>query len=470
MAFSARRHGDPVPRGDEPERQSIHAIVGSVQSGKTANIIDKIAHTDRLCVVIVRNVTTDVIQFVAACKRAKFPVRTYASNAALNAGQNMAVAPKVLVLLANAINVRKCAKDIVHQVDFTVFVDEADKVMFGDEAGEKSFRAELNRLLPYAKELVMVTATTFNFMKLPQYGGRITKDNLTLVEHKENYCGVEDLLFGDCLIDDAVDNEVDFIEADAPNPDRDGYQLPASYTSWLHKLASNADLQAMHAINQPKLALVRAGHHHGTIVASARKARKVHAGIMTLVFTGDGVAMPTEQYKALPRKLEAKTWGRAKDFHLLSKGWGLQQTLAFIHESNVCSPNNVILVCAGILAARGVNFTDSRYRWALTHEYFLPSKSTTVTELLQGLRLLGNKPWWNLDLFRPRMMTKFSVMEDIRIGKCAHDTVIERVAEGTSSSLMHAVMDTHMLERPSVRYAPNLTMTALSGPKRQRTK
>jgi len=462
MAFSTRQQtsASPVPR------QTLTAIVGGVQSGKTGAIIERIKASTHLCVVIVRNVTTDVAQFVGACSRAKLPVRTYASNRCLTGRQNIAIAPRVIVLLANATNVKNCHKDVVPtNTPFSLFVDEADKIMFGDEGGERSFRSELERLMPYALELVLVTATTFNFMKLPHVGGKITAANIIVVPRRSNYCGIEDIRFGDYQLFDASDDPDDpaYIEADAMNPDTSG-RLPGSYTTWVRTLSSSEDRAEMAVIGQPKLALARLGLTIATILSSAREARKVDPSILTVVFTGDGVAVPYELCNAL--NLASTRWKRSPHDYRILTGLNLQQTLSLLRDSEYFHSETTILVCAGILAGRCVNFCDDRYKWALTHEYFLAAKTTTVTELHQGLRLLGNKPW-SLDVFRPRVMAKHSVMNNIRIGNVAHDNVVTNVADGTSQSLMHAVMETDVPDRPSVRYAANLTSSSIA--KRQRT-
>jgi hypothetical protein len=441
--------------------KKMRAIIGDVQSGKTAAILREIEASTNICFVIVRNVGPDVRQFMNACKRKDLAAITLSSDKDIQGlGCCALVPPRVVVMLANAINVKKAMSLLkaVKNPPFTLIIDEADKIAFSKEPSERSFRAELERLQDIAADQVLVTATMFNFMTLPEVGGVMTNENMTVLQPSVAYCGIREVKFGSRTIDDAIDDPDDDcyiaeseLGCDHPTQPR----APASLERWIRGLRT-----ADHPPDHPVFALARMGNRLETIFETARTARRICSRILPIVYTGDGVAVPRSFVDFMEERgypLVHHTYKKLRDYVVLALP--LQQFLTVVKDSRALNDNGIVLVCAGMLAARGVNFTDSTYAWALTHEYFLPAVSTNVTELQQGLRLLGNKPW-PLDAFRPVLMTKHSVMRNIEVGCIVQAEAIDRVQNG-AGTLRAAVSDIELEHRPSVRYANNMVINSV---------
>ena len=213
-------------------------------------------------------------------------------------------------------------------------------------------------------------------------------------------------------------------------------------------------------MGHPVLALARMGNCIDTICTIAQEARRVSRKIFPVVYTGDGVAVPELIKSYLPEKyakLRTVRYKRLRDYVLLPD-LSLQQFLSVLRESGVLGPRGVIIVCAGLLASRCVNFTDAEYKWSLTHEYYLPAKSTNITELHQGLRVLGNKPW-DLSKFKPVVTTKHSVMCNIEIGNVVQSETREKLTE--TSTLRDVVLGIQLEDKPSVRYAQNMIINSV---------
>jgi len=455
---AVRKRAASTPAASAPKKQKLRAIVGDVQAGKTAAILRDIAATPNLCLVIVRNVGPDVRQFMNACNRAGMPAITLSSDRKVQSlGCCALEAPRVVVLLANSINVRKAVKllDAVRSPPFTLFVDEADKIAFSTEPSERSFRAELERLQARATEQVLVTATMFNFMTLPEVGGALRAADVDVLTPSDAYCGIRDIRFGDHTIDGATEDPAAScyipeaeIGCDHPSQPR----APESLERWLRGLRT-----AERPPGHPVFALARMGNKLDTIFEIARAARRVDLRILPVVYTGDGVAVPTrflEYMEDRGRPLAAKRYKKLATFSLLDLP--LQQFLSAVKDSRLLGDDCPLLVCAGVLAARGVNFADSTYSWALTHEYFLPAASTNVTELQQAMRVLGNKPW-PLSDFRPVLTTKHSVMRNIAVGADVQTRAIDALRSG-GKSLRAATAEVEVDERPTVRYAANMVI------------
>lgn len=487
---------------------NARVIFGDVQAGKTAEIVATIQRSSELCIVVVRNTSVDVRQFmqarlqacialaaarflhrmshrvtpsrtearrsslgkacVQACKRAGLPAATFASNTGVKRMSCGVLArPKVLVLLANAASLCKGLAEVrLYSTRFTLIVDEADKLLFSTEGGERSLRAEMDRLRDAATDVVMVTATMFNFMTSLDVGGTLPSSRVTVLEARQCYCGLHDVLFGcapmaDPIMDPTCDS---YIPEEELNPDASPrHALPASALRWLRRLADPAgDLEQLAALGHPVLALLRVGSRLDTIAATARAVLGAGHGCMPIVYCGEGVAIPDGSARTLAglgRPVGAARYRRIPGFTVVTVT--LQELLTVLKDSGLCGAGSVIVVCAGMLAARGVNFTDSTFRWATTHEYFLPSKSTCVTELHQGLRILGNKPW-PAGSFTPVVTTKFSVMRNIQVGARVQQRALSNLRAG-GVSLKRAVEDVELEFRPTVRYASNMAIGAVRG-------
>jgi hypothetical protein len=446
----------------------VKGIIGEVQSGKTSAIINAIKDSPNICVVVVRNVGPDVRQFMNACRCRRLPAVTFSSDRDIQSlSCSVLEAPKVIVLLANACNVKKArqALEAVGSPPFSLYIDEADKIAFSAEPGDRSFRAELERLEREAAERVLVTATMFNFMTLADVGGVMRREDITFLGTAENYCGISDVLFGSSTLCEDRSDDAGFIPEDEIGADSKAVtRAPESFVAWLRDLLGDDVGRAkLEGVGHPVLALARMGNRIETIVLSAQAANKLAPGrILPIIYTGDGVAVP----ELLPQYLEERQYKvrttrykRAGGFVLVG-GLSLQQFLSVLRESEVLGPRPLIVVCAGLLAGRCVNFADASYKWALTHEYYLPAKTTNVADLQQGLRLLGNKPWTR-EQFRPVLTTKRSVMKNIEVGCIVQRGARENLMQSCDATLMDAVHMVELDDKPTVRYAPNMVINSV---------
>lgn len=55
-----------------------------------------------------------------------------------------------------------------------------------------------------------------------------------------------------------------------------------------------------------------------------------------------------------------------------------------------------IVIISGKMAARGISFVSTDYKWHLTHQYYVPAKSTNMDIIMQNLRLCGCYPEPNI--------------------------------------------------------------------------
>lgn len=260
--------------GNPPKR--VRLLYGYVQSGKTAAILDAIVATPtaQTCAVVVRNSQADAQQFALACKKRRpvIPVYHCSSKQVMNRDSSPMKAPKVFILLANGANLRKFL-DFIGDAEFTLFIDEADKVMSSDDPNERSLRSELDRVMEAARELVLVTATPLNLAGIPQFGSSIAAEDLDLVGRRADYCDVDNLLFGSGTLMRPSDEPDDYIDEEEDSPDTT-HALPDSFTTWLRGLVADSDgsagVLAELTPKQTKLCLARMGSKLATIGMGAR--------------------------------------------------------------------------------------------------------------------------------------------------------------------------------------------------------
>ena len=447
-----------------PAYATISAIIGPVQSGKTSRIVQKIASSEGICVVILRNNTIDAHQFSSACTAAGVSYYHLASDKKLNAKCSPFRLPKVFVLIANYINLSKFRTTVVpgipeDQQRFHFFIDEADKLALSSETTEKGYCAELGRVLEFAREIVLVTATTFNIMK-SEYGPRLTPKNVDIIEPRPNYCGIHDIMIGDGTLDDPNSNEDDdvYIGEDEVTPDReDAPRVPPSLRRFLRYFADDVDgvCDILQELNVPRLGLVRLGFNLDSMISAAKESLK-YPGVLPIVFTGEGVSVPPHVLQAFHERgvhLKCTKLRKSGQRFMTVVGVALPAFLTMIFDQRICGDRPKVCIFAGKLCARGVQMCDSEYKTSLTDEYFLPAKTTDVSELVQALRIDGNKPW-DVARFRPRLMTKLSVLKNMASGMHVQETAIHNLTSRGYNSLSAAVRDGAVPEAATVKYAP----------------
>jgi hypothetical protein len=447
----------------------VRLLFGSVQSGKTAGMLDNIAATPEghLCVVIVRNVQTDAAQFAKACHDRGIPHYHFSSKPELNRHVNPLNPPKVMVLLANQFNLRKFRESVIRDspINFTLFVDEGDKIMNSNDPGERSLRSEIDRVMEIAQELVLVTATPLNLACLPEFGSKLSPDDVQVLPHRANYCSVDHINFGTGTLENPSRSDEDYIDEDEQSPDNSA-PLPDSYRVWLRGLAEDADgsSQTLADIGQTKFALARMGNQLNTIFKSAEEVLKRQPTILPVCLVGAGACLPVAVLKQLAaRRVDVKHVA-VKESKLFRTVKGPNMTfpnvMTMLKDAGLVAESSAVVVLSGIISGRGTNFVDSTYTMSLTHEYILLAKSTDGSESIQALRLLGNKPY-DISKYRPVCTTKKSTLDNIAATMHVQDYAVDQLINGGYANLRAALGTVVVPERPHTKFAPNLAAVAI---------
>lgn len=446
----------------------VRLLFGSVQSGKTAGMLDNIMATPEghLCAVIVRNVQTDAAQFAKACRDRNIPHYHFSSKQELNKHVNPLTRPKVMILLANQFNLRKFREAVIQDSapDFTMFVDEGDKIMNSNDPGEKSLRTEIDRVMEFAVELVLVTATPLNLACLPEFGSKMSADDVQVLPHRANYCSVDHINFGTGTLDAPSTIDEDYIPEDEQSPDITE-QLPGSYRTWLRGLVDDSDGSSatLSEIGQSKFALARMGNYLGSIFMSAKEVLK-YRGLLPVVLVGEGVCLTPAVFKALAERgfdVKHSALKKCRDFRAVKNvNVTFPILMTMLKKSGLIDESSAVVVLSGVISGRGVNFVDSTFSMSLSHEYVLLSKSTDGAESVQAMRLLGVKPY-DITKFRPVLTTKRSTLDNIAATLHVQEHAVDLLKNGGFADLRSALSTVMVPEKPHVKYAPNLSVLSI---------
>ena len=422
---------------------------------------------------------------------------------------------RVLIGLAN----KKCVKKINDALDlpgdrheqYVLIIDEADAHnLFKSSDADKELRTQLLKLFTRATKTVLVTATPFQFMGLPEFGGTLTPANVTWVTPSPRYCSIYELRFGAGTLEEPDDSDDSYIPETEASPDGQAGDpvMPASYIKFVEDFSADrsadpgSDEHTIRALcsadgaGVPMFCLVRVGTTHKVINKAATVARAANPeGQLVFTYTADGVSVHRDDYgklllarqpegaPALPappalaamissvdhknrsRRTEASRIPRptADTFVTIPKGDSLVPLQAFLTRVRVSGLWTKLFCVLGQLGDRGLNVTDSEHKWTLTHEYLLHADSSDIGHVTQMLRIVGNKGW-SLDEYKPIVITKRQTLMNIKAGAEACEKLAEmmgRDGPATVANMLEATSKIRVSERPTRNYASCLTRTMI---------
>lgn len=383
---------------DDGARENI-LLQGEIQSGKTALIV-----LSSLCYlacgrdvfVITRNKTQDKNQFV---RRFSEIVRYLKNNEGLTNKNFTAIDgkngvpdhPCIFVELFLAGNLNKLYEKVRGRnlKDAVVFIDEADL--------RDSYVA---KVIKKAGKVVYVSATVQDIL-VSEW--EIKAANVVSLVPSGIYKGVRSLRiearkledareFFYTLCDVAVDNEFQKFHRGHPkivliNIDR--------------TLKAIGDI--FEQLKQDKFDVEGVMHH----------IPKEMKDVCLIKYTGEGV------------KLHHKSFEGEKEIAKKNRLHSVTETFRWLSKNggNKRFPNIVII--AGCMADRGINFADYESGWHLTHQIMIKPKTASCASALQGCRILGNFR----DLIPLKLFTTEEIKSKIEKSYAASKKIIRQLRE-----------------------------------------
>ncbi len=383
----------------------VYAIEGEIQSGKTKTMLGYMMlnnSTGIKTIAVVRNITEDCIQMRGASMQMNNAYGKYCHDADIHKTLHQSAALDVddiktwalnpccnsLIIMANAAQLKvalECARE--HNIRFALFVDEADQLLHTTPS--KDANENVSFLM---QELVDMSQVQY-FVSATNYANYFTKDirvdHIIHVPRNPKYKGVDSLKFT--------------VVHDTNKPDNHDFRLSPRLFDVLDVLTlrdiyTYQDEKTGEQVEHPTIVLAKYSNwtaHHGQLVQHISTEPKYNEKWIALSYNGDGVTIysptlinATAAEVTFARIDATPSGGIPGTFHF--KDMSIKQALSYLNTSGATKQIPRVVIAAGLMAGRCINFMDSTYTLHITDEFLDPAVTATTDSMIQSLRICGN--------------------------------------------------------------------------------
>jgi len=401
------------------EHERFCFLYGDVQSGKTKSMVaicanyllhgkstifvvsDKTSHCDQLMNSFANHdkLLKEYIEKLGFNHKVSLNV-LFAKNIDSNRRQRTlfkdamnGVRPAVIIALANSAQISRVNRMIAEHCpenfrDFVVVVDEADKILYpvGESTkkqdSKQSYQEAIEQLQEQAGKIFAVSATPYEIFVRKD---SLTPANLLCIQKSKRHIGLFELRTKKLMYDTCPTSNVD----------KPMYEQDENFIPHYKKIIEDGTIDGFCG-SMPSISL------HTTTkfikpMFSTQDAMKTHpilSPITTITYTGEGVRIVSNKFGEEPLKMVDGLTGKImrstyeNGAHIFNKAQ-IQDALQMLKTNGGVKRFPYIVIFSGNMANRGVNFVSRDFEWHCAYQYYVPSRGTTIPEMLQTLRVCG---------------------------------------------------------------------------------
>jgi hypothetical protein len=334
------------------------AVKGHVQSGKTQFMLCLCMLVNWFkwsIVVIVRNLQSDMDQFCTRLDECKLKYKPYLSSIRVIKSTTTSLVPRtkecIYVCLGNNSSMNKILQ-LVGEQPYIICIDEVDAL---DIRNESKRNQALLVLKEKARCVFGISATVMD----PLSTERITNRNIMILHSPDNYKGIHDIHFheleGKSVFSGKITDHL--------------LELHEPLLPFLHDFSKRSSIENNGTV-YPNIALVNIGSTVAPYEELQHYMLSHFPMITTIVYNGKGVSVGYENQIEHRRE-------------------SISETLQWCKEEGSIRRFPYIMIFSGLLAGRGISFTDMDYQWHIHILYLIVPKQSNEMELIQKIRLCG---------------------------------------------------------------------------------
>lgn len=126
--------------------------------------------------------------------------------------------------------------------------------------------------------------------------------------------------------------------------------------------------------NHPRICLVNVSHCIEPLEKAQNKITEDHPELSVIVYNSPGLVYQKGSKRILGEDIDRED---------------VSSFLQYLKDNGGVKNNSHIIILSGYMAGRGISFVSEDYKWHLTDEYLVMSKSADEPELIQKVRLQG---------------------------------------------------------------------------------
>lgn len=379
----------------------VYAIEGEIQSGKTKTMLGYMMlnnSTDIKTIAVVRNITEDCTQMQDAsmqmnnaygkyCRDAGIPMTLHQSAALeIDDIKTWALSPccNSLIVMANATQLNiviEYARE--HNIKFALMVDEADQLLHTVHS------QDANENVSFLMQQLVDMSQVQYFVSATNYANYFTKDirvdHIIHVPRNPKYKGVDSLKFT--------------VVGDTNKPDNRNFRLSPRLFEVLDALTRRdiytyQDEKTGEQVEHPTILLAKYSNwtaHHAQLVQHISADPRYSEKWIALSYNGEGVTIYSSTLIGATdvtfAHIEGTPNGTPGTFHF--KGMSIKQALSYLNTSGALKQIPRVVIAAGLMAGRCINFMDNTYMLHITDEFLDPAVTSTTDSIIQSLRICG---------------------------------------------------------------------------------
>jgi len=350
------------------KNQKKFVIKGLVQSGKTEYMICLMLYmltSGKSVVMIVRNIEDDRVQF---CKRFEEFKKKYQDHFEdfkdiflidnVLKYKKYDERPSIYLLLDNQSNIKKMNEILLKtDVRYVTIFDEADFVDSGN-----GIKAKYYDILKVRSSKIFWVSATIMDMLVKEEG--ISGDNIIFLNpsDKKNYKGI-------------INNRIKMITIPASkyvgSVNDDVFECNPYFYSFLEEYKSKEGF-SLKDYYHPRICLVNLSHCIEPLEKAQLKIGMDYPELSVIVYNSPGLVFQKGSKRI-----------RGEDVNCCN----VSSFLQYLKDGG--EEHTHIIIMSGYMAGRGISFVSEDYKWHLTDEYMVVSKTADEPELIQKVRLQG---------------------------------------------------------------------------------
>lgn len=351
------------------KNQKKFVIKGLVQSGKTEYMICLMIYMltmNKSVVLVLRNIDDDRVQFSKRFLEFKKKYsekfselnEIYLVDNVLKASKlkREKESPRIFVCLDNASNIKKVNEVLLKTGErYVTIFDEADFVDSGK--GMKSKHYDVLKMR--SSKIFWVSATIMDM--LAKEDG-ICGDNVIFLSpsDRKNYKGIlNNRIAMETLPSGKYVGEVH----------EDLFECNPYFDTFLEEYKKK-NVFGEH----PRICLVNVSHCIEPLEKAQKRIAESHTELSVIVYNSPGLVYQKGSKKILGEDIDCED---------------VSSFLQYLKDNGGINGDTHIIILSGYMAGRGISFVSEDYKWHLTDEYLVMSKSADEPELIQKVRLQG---------------------------------------------------------------------------------
>ena len=264
--------------------------------------------------------------------------------------------PRIFVCLDNASNIKKVNEVLLKSKErYVTIFDEADFVDSGK--GIKSKHYDVLKMR--SSKIFWVSATIMDM--LAKEDG-ISGDNVIFLSpsDRKNYKGIlNNRIAMETLPSGKYVGEVH----------EDLFECNPYFDTFLE------DYKKKNVFGEhPRICLVNVSHCIEPLEKAQKRIAESHPELSVIVYNSPGLVYQKGSKKILGEDIDREN---------------VSSFLQYLKNNGGVKKNSHIIILSGYMAGRGISFVSEDYKWHLTDEYLVMSKSADEPELIQKVRLQG---------------------------------------------------------------------------------